>query len=112
MHFAGQPYARLSNDQSVYLSVQKMADDGTPRRSLLITICSPLRKLAQALIHKAGLTIIAVYFAPDVHLTSLELIWTDRWINKVPWKKLMSKVQDEWREYVVFSTILREPTSF
>jgi hypothetical protein len=107
VHFAGQPCARLSNDQTIYLSDRRMRDDGTLYRSLLITICSPLRKLAQAMIHTARLTIIAVYFAPDVHLTSLELLWTDQWINKVPWNKLMNKVQDEWRDYVVYSTILR-----
>jgi hypothetical protein len=41
MHFAGQPNARLSNDQSIY-----EAPEGEGSRSLLITLCSPLRELA------------------------------------------------------------------
>jgi hypothetical protein len=55
------------------------------------------------------LTTPAVFFTPDVHLHNIEMLWTDGWINNVLWKKAMSKVQEEWKEFVVFSTILRKP---
>jgi hypothetical protein len=49
-----------------------------------------------------------VYFAPDAYLRNLRERWTDRWINRRPWKILMTRVQEEWRDYVTLSTILRE----
>jgi hypothetical protein len=84
MNFAGQPCARLDRDQAVYEIEEK-------HRTALITILSPL-----------------LFFAPDVHLSALEKVYIDELINQVPWKKLTSKLTEEWREFVLYSTVLRE----
>lgn len=77
MNFAGQPAARLNRQQAVY--------DTTPQRSLLITIFSP-----------------ALFFAPDVHLRKLELVFVDDMVNQVPWKAFINQLQEEWREFILY----------
>jgi hypothetical protein len=82
LNFAGQPCAKLNRDQAIY-------NGPTGRRSSLITSISPL-----------------LFFAPDVYLSQLEKVWIDEMINQVPWKALTSKLSDEWRELVLYSTVL------
>jgi hypothetical protein len=84
MNFAGQRCAKLNRDQAIY-DVEKS------HRSALITIVSPL-----------------LFFAPDVHLNSLERVWIDEMINQVPWKSMISKLNEDWREFILFSTVLRK----
>jgi hypothetical protein len=67
----------------------------------------------------------ALFFAPDVHLRTLEELFVDdvvRWhhlltgfadfltreiqINSVPWKAFIGKVQEEWREFILYVSTL------
>jgi hypothetical protein len=84
MNFAGQPCAKLNRDQPIY-------EGTTTRRSLLVAFLSPL-----------------LFFAPDVHLTALEGVWIDEMISHVPWKALASKPKDEWKEFILYSSVMRE----
>ena len=77
INFAGQPLARLNRNTIIY--------EVETRRSALITTLSPL-----------------LFFAPDVHLDKLETVFIDRTINKVHWKSFIGKLQDEWREFILY----------
>lgn len=77
INFAGQPSARLNRNWTIY--------ETSSRRSGLITTLSPL-----------------LFFAPDVHLDKLENVFVDKTINKVHWKTFISKLQDEWREFILY----------
>ncbi|OSX66022.1 hypothetical protein POSPLADRAFT_1130945 [Postia placenta MAD-698-R-SB12] len=82
LHYHGQKAARLSRDQSVF-------SDAHEHRTPLISILAPI-----------------LFNAPDVHLKSLENIWIDNIITLIPWSQFMSKLQTDWQEYVLFSTVL------
>jgi hypothetical protein len=84
MNFAGQACAKLNRDQAIYKKP-------TDTHSLLIRTVSPL-----------------LFFAPNVHLAMLERVWIDETINEVGWKSHVAKLNDEWREFVLFATVLCE----
>jgi hypothetical protein len=84
MNFAGQACARLNRDQPIYIKAKDS-------HSFLIRTVSPL-----------------LFFAPNVHLALLERVWIDETINEVPWKAHVVKLNEEWREFVLFATVLRE----
>jgi hypothetical protein len=52
--------------------------------TLLITILSPL-----------------LFFAPDIHLRSLNKVWVDNMIVETAWKKFIEKVQSEWEKFLI-----------
>lgn len=62
-----------------------MYEQSTVKRSYLVTMLSP-----------------ALFFAPDVHLKTLEKIWIDEMINEVPWKKFIQKLEDEWQGLILY----------
>lgn len=78
LNFHGQTHARLNRDQSVY-------NPTPPRRTPLIRILGPL-----------------FWNAPLVHLRGLEKIWIDGIIAIIPWSSFISRLQDEWREFVLY----------
>ena len=83
LHFKGQHGARLTRVQSV-----RGKEKGL--RTWLIKIFSPL-----------------LFGAPDTHLEGLEEVWLDREIvMKNSWKDLVEKLQGEWEQFVLFSTVL------
>lgn len=81
LNFAGQLHARLSSDQAVY-------DTPHHQRSWLITVLSPI-----------------LFFAPDVHLKGLETLWVDQKISQLPWKNFINKIEEEWKEFILYSTV-------
>ncbi|KAA1472057.1 hypothetical protein DENSPDRAFT_838208 [Dentipellis sp. KUC8613] len=81
VNFHGQRGARLSREQSIH---------GTkPQRTFLITALSPL-----------------LFWAPEAHLRDLEQIYVDFQLHDKTWGRFIKKLQNEWNEFVVFSTIL------
>ncbi|KAG7448691.1 uncharacterized protein BT62DRAFT_929785 [Guyanagaster necrorhizus] len=80
-NFHGQPGARLEREKSVY--------GRKPKRTALITLLSPL-----------------LFFAPDIHLASLEKIWGDGLVSKVSWGIFIEKLNAEWQEFILYSTVL------
>jgi hypothetical protein len=50
----------------------------------------------------------AVLWAPDCHIQELEKIWLDGQMNIVPWKHHVLKLQKEWKELILYATVLRE----
>ncbi|KAK0452419.1 hypothetical protein EV421DRAFT_1768788 [Armillaria borealis] len=79
--FHGQPGARLEREKSVYGRKFK--------RTALIALLSPL-----------------LFFAPDIHLASLERIWGDGIVSKVSWTIFIEKLNTEWQEFILYSTVL------
>jgi hypothetical protein len=84
MNFAGQPCAKLTRNQPIY-------EGAATRHSALITIFSPL-----------------LFFAPHYHLTELEKAWVDEMMSFIDWKALTSKLTDEWKEFILYSTVMRK----
>ncbi|KIY66685.1 hypothetical protein CYLTODRAFT_411681 [Cylindrobasidium torrendii FP15055 ss-10] len=84
IHFHGEPNARLERDKSVYKNHQ--ADI---RRTLLITVLSPI-----------------LFFAPDVHVRSIQKIWVDGIINDAVFGSFIEKLTNEWQEFILFGTVL------
>ncbi|KAK0449708.1 uncharacterized protein EV420DRAFT_760800 [Desarmillaria tabescens] len=80
-NFHGQPGARLEREKSVY--------GRKPKRTPLVALLSPL-----------------LFFAPDIHLTSLEKIWGDGLVSKVSWTIFIEKLNTEWQEFILYSTVL------
>ncbi|KAK0192798.1 hypothetical protein F5146DRAFT_1041528 [Armillaria mellea] len=80
-NFHGLPAARLEREKSVY--------GRTFKRTALVTLLSPL-----------------LFFAPDIHLASLEKIWGDGLISKVSWSIFIEKLNTEWQEFILYSTVL------
>ncbi|KAI0044956.1 hypothetical protein FA95DRAFT_186460 [Auriscalpium vulgare] len=78
----GQPHARLDAGHSVYGERPK-------GRSWLITLLSPL-----------------LFYAPEVHLADIEKLWTDEIIVAVDWKKFIDKLLGEWREFILYATVI------
>ncbi|OBZ67952.1 hypothetical protein A0H81_12483 [Grifola frondosa] len=81
LDFHGQPHARMSRDQSVYGELKS--------RTPLIYILSPI-----------------FFNAPKVHLRGLEKIWVDGVIAFLPWSHFIGKLQNEWQEFILYSTVL------
>ncbi|KAN0108993.1 hypothetical protein V8E52_009776 [Russula decolorans] len=84
LYFHGQRHARLLKNQTVY-------DDPkfSGEISRLIRFLSPL-----------------LFFAPEVHLQEMKELWTDEIIIEITWKKFMTKLQDEWIGFVLWSTVM------
>ncbi|RDB29917.1 hypothetical protein Hypma_014083 [Hypsizygus marmoreus] len=81
-NFHGQPGARLGRDQSVHGKIRN-------ERSLLILALSPL-----------------FFFAPEVHLRSLEKMWVDEVIRNVSWTQFVNQLNAEWQEFTLYGTVL------
>lgn len=82
IHLHGQRGARLDRDQSVHGSIVNP-------RTILVTCLSPL-----------------LFWAPDVHLQSLEKIWVDRLVHIGPWIQFIDKLNTEWQEFSIIATVL------
>ncbi|KLO09673.1 hypothetical protein SCHPADRAFT_554109 [Schizopora paradoxa] len=80
-HFAGQEGARLTRDQSIRGNISK--------RTFLIRLLSPM-----------------LFYAPETHLTSLEKLFVDKVVKAHPWKTFVSKLEEDWIQYVLYSTVL------
>lgn len=73
----GQKGARLDQDRSVHgMDVYS--------RTFVLRVLSP-----------------AMFYAPEVHLQSLEKIWVDRIIHASHWLEFIRKLTGEWQEFVV-----------
>ena len=42
-----------------------------------------------------------MFYAPEVHLQSLKMIWVDRMIHESHWLEFIKKLTGEWQEFVV-----------
>jgi hypothetical protein len=82
LNFYGQPEARLNRDDSVH-------GHWTNRRTWFIKSIS-----------------LFLFSAPDVHLRNLQKMWVDGIMHKAVWEESMRKVTDEWREFILYSTVL------
>jgi hypothetical protein len=82
INFAGQPCAKLTREQAIYTVPRR-------RRSLRIRLISPI-----------------LFYAPDSDLIDLETAWIDEIVNPVSWKALISDLSDEWKEAVLYATVL------
>ncbi|KAG7448692.1 uncharacterized protein BT62DRAFT_722057 [Guyanagaster necrorhizus] len=80
-NFHGQPAARLERSKSVYGTKSK--------RTPLIILLSPL-----------------LFFAPDIHLASLNKIWVDGLLCKKSWASFIEEVSAEWHDLIINSTVL------
>ena len=78
LNFYGQHGARINSHQTVY-------GDVGATRTLLIGLLSP-----------------PLFFAPTVHLETLEGIWVDQVLAKHKWSSLLVKLRDEWQGAVLF----------
>jgi len=84
LYFHGQRHARLLKNQTVYDDPKFSGES-----SRLIRFLSPL-----------------LFFAPEVHLQEMKELWTDEIIIEITWKKFMTKLQDEWIGFVLWSTVM------
>ncbi|KAK0449706.1 uncharacterized protein EV420DRAFT_1646696 [Desarmillaria tabescens] len=80
-NFHGQPAARLESDKSVY--------GIKPKRTPLVILLSPL-----------------LFYAPDIHLASLNRIWGDGLVCKTTWAAFIDKLNNEWHDLIINSTVL------
>ena len=73
----GQNGARLDRDRSIHgIAVYS--------RTLALSALSP-----------------TMFYAPEVHLQSLEMIWVDHIIHESHWLEFIRKLTGEWQEFVV-----------
>jgi hypothetical protein len=82
LNFHGQHGARLSRNQSIYGNAKN-------NPTILISILSPL-----------------LFYAPDVHLHTLENIWVDGLIHLSCWRQLIEQLQEEWTDFTLLNTII------
>ncbi|KZV67869.1 hypothetical protein PENSPDRAFT_687739 [Peniophora sp. CONT] len=82
IHFHGQRYARLDRYESIH------SPSIRPR--------SWLMKLSSAVFLSA----------PEVHLRDIEKLFVDGAIVAYWWKRHISKLQDEWTEFVLYATVM------
>jgi hypothetical protein len=47
-----------------------------------------------------------LFWAPDVHLQSLEKIWVDRLVHIGPWIQFIDKLNTEWQEFSIIVRLL------
>ncbi|KDQ55293.1 hypothetical protein JAAARDRAFT_332841 [Jaapia argillacea MUCL 33604] len=83
IHNHGQHGARLARTHSIY------GDGIHPPRSRLMKVLSFL-----------------FFYGPDVHLLALENMWVDQVMSYMPWRDLMSRLQDEWEKLLVMATVM------
>ncbi|KAK0192797.1 hypothetical protein F5146DRAFT_1041518 [Armillaria mellea] len=81
-NFHGLPAARLECDKSVY-------EGARAKRSPLVILLSPL-----------------LFFAPDIHLASLNKIWGDGLVNQTRWAAFIKKLNTDWQDLIINSTVL------
>ena len=86
LNFYGQPEARLNRDQSVHST-------RTNQRTWFIKTFS-----------------IFLFSAPDVHLRKLQEIYVDGIVNKAVWNDSLRKVNEEWREFILYVCSYYAPT--
>jgi len=82
LNFYGQPEARLNRDQSVH-------GTRTNKRTWFIKTIS-----------------LFLFSAPDVHLNTLQKIWVDSIMHKAVWEAAVKKMNDEWRECIIYASLL------
>ena len=75
--FYGMRGAKLGTSQSIRVHVIK--------QTWLVQTLSPL-----------------LFFAPDVHLRSLQKMWIDKTIKAVPWKNFLDKLEREWEQFILY----------
>ncbi|KAJ6595706.1 hypothetical protein DFH09DRAFT_145401 [Mycena vulgaris] len=80
-NFHGVPGARLSIDQSVYGTV--------PKRTMLITLLSPL-----------------LFYAPNFHLVSLQKMYVDGLVRHRGWSEFITRLNNEWQEFTLYATVV------
>ncbi|KAJ7291729.1 hypothetical protein C8J57DRAFT_1273838, partial [Mycena rebaudengoi] len=80
-NFHGEPGARLNVDQSVYDTIRK--------RTLLITLLTPL-----------------LFYAPDFHLVGLQTMHTDGLIRHRGWSDFIKRLNGEWQEFTLYATVV------
>ena len=76
-NFAGSHGARVIRDHSVRGS--------TCAKSWLIRILAPL-----------------LFFAPDVHLLSLEKIFLDGQVKQCHWNTFLTKLESDWEQFILY----------
>ncbi|KAK0480557.1 hypothetical protein IW261DRAFT_1335466, partial [Armillaria novae-zelandiae] len=80
-NFHGLPAARLEREKSVH---------GTEvKRSPLVILLSPL-----------------LFFAPDIHLASLNKIWGDGLVSQTSWTAFIKQLNTDWQDLIINSTVL------
>ncbi|KAI0067090.1 hypothetical protein BV25DRAFT_1848706 [Artomyces pyxidatus] len=82
LYFHGQRVARLDQGRSLHGNVSRP-------RSLLITLLSPI-----------------LFYAPELHLTEIEKLWADKIIVLRAWNAFITRLQSEWQEFVLYSTVM------
>ncbi|EIW81953.1 hypothetical protein CONPUDRAFT_152845 [Coniophora puteana RWD-64-598 SS2] len=83
-NFYGQPGARLDSDQAVYRDKKTIRN-----KSMLIRVFTPL-----------------LFNAPSMHWEQLRKIWVDSVVSYVPWMKFINDLNQEWKSYTLYSTVL------
>ncbi|OJA15332.1 hypothetical protein AZE42_03341 [Rhizopogon vesiculosus] len=83
-NFYGLPAARLDADQSVYLK---------KKRSKIILAFSWAFN-------------VALFGAPESHMSELRRVWVDRSINSPRWKNFNNKLSSEWSGITMYSTVM------
>ncbi|KAG2128972.1 hypothetical protein DEU56DRAFT_915294 [Suillus clintonianus] len=83
-NFCGLPAARLDADQSVYKK--------TKRSKLILALSWAFN--------------VALFGAPQSHMTELRRVWVDRSINSPRWKNFNSKLSSEWSGITMYSTVM------
>ncbi|SJK98585.1 uncharacterized protein ARMOST_01853 [Armillaria ostoyae] len=81
-NFHGLPAARLEREKSVYAGTEA-------KRSPLVILLSPL-----------------LFFAPDIHLASLNKIWGDGLVSQTSWAAFIKKLNTDWQDLIINSTVL------
>ncbi|KAI0067089.1 hypothetical protein BV25DRAFT_1820257 [Artomyces pyxidatus] len=82
LYFHGQKAARLDQGRSLH-------GDVSHPRSLLIALLSPL-----------------LFYAPEIHLKEIEKLWADQIIVAMAWKRFITRLQSEWQEFILYSTVM------
>ncbi|KAG0697316.1 hypothetical protein DFH29DRAFT_946926 [Suillus ampliporus] len=83
-NFCGLPAARLDADQSVYVK---------EKRNKLILVLSWAFN-------------VALFGAPQSHMSELRRVWVDRSTNSPRWKDFNSKLSSEWSGITMYSTVM------
>ncbi|KAG1821404.1 hypothetical protein EV424DRAFT_1612093 [Suillus variegatus] len=82
-NFCGQPGARLDVDQSLY-------GDSVPHpKSILFRVMN-----------------VILFGSPDAQSKALHKIWVDYTIVQRRWKNFISRLNNEWNGYTIFSTVM------
>jgi hypothetical protein len=77
LNFHGQNGARLSREQTIHEATDH-------KSSLLMAILSPL-----------------LFYAPVAHFKSLEKMYVDGIVTKIPWRRFIDRLNEEWTEFTL-----------